>query len=496
MALRFRAPAAALALMTMLAACSAPTGSEGGNAALPDAAPAPMSTMDAPGGTETGGELDPARHPRSTFAMDVDTASYGYARGLIERGGRPSPEAVRPEEFINAFRQDYPQPAGDGFTVTLDGAQLPPGHRTTAPGDTRLLRVGLQTRADTTTARPDARLTFVVDVSGSMAEPGKLDLVRDALRALADRARPADEVAIVTFSDEARVLREMSPAADRDGLRAAIDSLRTSGGTNLEAGLTRGYELARAGFREGVTNRVVLVSDALANAGSTEAAVILDRVREAAAKQITLLGVGVGNDYGDRLMEELAGAGDGFTVYVSEADEARAAFAERIPAAVAVPALDAKVQVTLDPAVVAGYRVIGYDNRLLGAEEFRDDTVDGGEVMAGHSVTALYLVRLHPGATGSAARADLRWQDPVSRRPAEATAAVTTGELSGAFDAAGTRLQVCYVAAWFAELLRGGPHASGISPAGLVALAGTVASRAEDPAVTELASLIRSATGG
>ncbi|GAA1637966.1 vWA domain-containing protein [Actinoplanes couchii] len=425
--------------------------------------------------------------PQSTFAMDVDTASYDYARNLIGQGSVPAPETVRPEEFVNAFRHPYPQPEGDGFSITMDGARLPSNHR--AEGETRLLRVGLQTRADKTTTRQDARLTFVVDVSGSMADVGKLSVVKSALKAYAEQARPTDEVAIVTFSDEARILREMSPA--RDGLSADVDKLRSEGGTDLEKGLTRGYEVARAGFREGATNRVVLVSDALANIGSTEASPILTRVREAAAKQITLLGVGVGNDYGDRLMEELADGGDGFTVYISGEDDARDAFVNRLPATLTVRALDAKAQVTFDEDVVESYRLIGYDNRKLSAGEFRDDSVDGGEVMAGHSVTALYLVRLRPGAEGNVAHARLRWQDPQSRTPQESGSDVTVATLNLGYDDAAAGLQVSYVAAWFAEQLRHSEQAAEITRSDLITLAERAASRADDPAVTELATLIR-----
>ncbi|SDT52029.1 Ca-activated chloride channel family protein [Actinoplanes derwentensis] len=474
----------ALAIVLTIGGCSEP-----GQSSQESAAVAPAGALT--GTAAPAPETDPAESPQSTFAMDVDTASYDYARNLIGQGSLPAPETVRPEEFINAFRHPYPQPVADGFSITMDGARLPDSHRATPDGDVRLLRVGLQTRADDVSVRPDAQLTFVLDISGSMADPGKLDVVKDALRAYAEQARPTDEVAIVTFSDEAEVLREMSPVRDRGGLIEAVDRLKTEGGTDLGQGLTRGYEVARASFREGATNRVVLVSDALANIGNTGSSAILAQVREAAAKQITLLGVGVGNDYGDRLMEELADNGDGFTVYISGTTDAREVFVHQLPAALPVRALDAKTQVTFDPATVAGYRLVGYDNRRLDASDFRDDSVDGGEVMAGHSVTALYLVRLRPGANGPVAHTQLRWQDPGDRTPQEAGADVTTASLSGTFEDAVAGLQVTYVAAWFAEQLRHGDQAGAISRPALLTLADTTAARADDPAVTELAALIR-----
>jgi Ca-activated chloride channel homolog len=487
-----RVPATALALLVALGACSESgrTSADSGQPAVGNAQ-APGAQAD-PDSTSAPAEVDPARQPASTFAMDVDTASYDYARNLITQGREPGAEGIRPEEFINSFRQDYPQPTGAGFSITMDGARLPGGHHVTPAGeDVRLLRVGLQASADDTVSRPDARLTFVVDVSGSMGDPGKLDVVKEALRAFAEQARPTDEVAIVTFSDEAELLREMTPVRDRSGLLAAVDGLRAVSGTNLEKGLTRGYEEARASFRPGATNRVVLVSDALANTGNTDPDEILAQVREAAAKQITLLGVGVGNDYGDRLMEDLADSGDGFTVYVSGSADARETFVRQLPAAVPLRALDAKVQVTFDPDAVAGYRLIGYDNRRLDASEFRDDGVDGGEVMAGHSVTALYLVRLRPGADGTIAHTQLRWQDPGTRRPAESGADVSAATLAGGFPESATGLQVSYVAAWFAEQLRHSDHGAALSHTDLVGLADAAATRTTDPAVAELASLIR-----
>ena len=438
-------------------------------------------------------EVDPAEVPDSTFAMDVDTASYGYAKTVLADGGLPSPDRVRPEEFVNAFRQDYPQPRGDGFTVSMDGARLPREHRT-AGGDVRLLRVGLQTRAEDRAARPDAALTVVVDVSGSMGDPGKLDVVREALHALVDAGRPDDSLAIVTFSDEARVVQPMTSLRERGRLHAAIDELRAEGSTGLEDGLVTGYRVAREGFRAGATNRVVLLSDGLANVGATDADSILGQVREQASRErgqaVTLLGVAVGRDYGDAMMEQLADHGDGVVVYVDAAEQAKRAFVDTLPAALPVRALDAKVQVTFDRRQVAGYRLVGYDDRRLAGEDFRDDRVDGGEVFAGHAVTALYLVRLRPGADGPVAHTQLRWQDPSTHEARETGADVAVGDLGGALEQAAPRLQADYAAAFFAEQLRDGPD-RGAVPAGYLArLAARAADRTDDGDVRELADLI------
>ena len=439
-------------------------------------------------------EVDPATDPQSTFAMDVDTASYGYARNLINQGRRPSPQDIRPEEFVNAFREDYPQPTGNGFTVTLDGTHLPTTHHPQRTGDVRLLRIGLQTRADDAGQRPDAALTFVIDVSGSMGEPGKLDMVKQALHTLIDQLRPSDSVAIVTFSDEAQTIRPMTPVSHRADLHSSIDQLNVQGSTNLEAGLVKGYQEARAGFRAGITNRVILLSDGLANVNDTAAAPILAQVREAADKQIALLGVGVGTDYGDKLMEQLADHGNGYVVYVSELAQARKVFVTQLPATLAVRAIDAKVQVTFDPRTVAGYRLIGYDDRKLADSSFRNDRVDGGEVGPGHSVTALYTVRLRDGADGRLAEARIRWQDPADHEAHEAADTVTVTDLGGSFTEAAPRLQVCYVAAYFAEALRNSPYRTEVNLNDLSQIANHAADRTDDTDVTDLATLIRRAS--
>ncbi|MEV0155644.1 von Willebrand factor type A domain-containing protein [Micromonospora sp. NPDC050686] len=440
-----------------------------------------------------GGDTATEEDGRSTFGVDVDTASYGYTRRLVSDGRLPERAQVRPEEFVNSFRQDYPEPTGDGFAVHVDGSHLPVTHR--AGGDVRLMRVGLQTRSQEQRSRPDAALTFVVDVSGSMGEPGRLDLVRDALHTLVDQLRRTDSIAIVEFSDEARVVREMTPVSDAAELHDAIDALRVRASTNLEAGLTLGYRVARAGFLRNGTNRVIVLSDGLANVGSTDPEPILRRVRAEAEKQIAMLGVGVGSEYGDELMEQLADRGDGFAVYVSERDQARKVFVEQLPATLAVRALDAKVQVTFEEEAVRSYRLVGYDNRAIADEDFRDDRVDGGEVGPGHSVTALYEVRLAEGASASAraARVQVRWADPNTREPAETYASVSVADLDRDFAAASPRLRTCYAAAWFAQALRDGADGGQVRLDDLAVIADRAAEATEDAEVRELGRVIHAA---
>lgn len=326
-------------------------------------------------------------------------------------------------------------------------------------------------------------ITLVAGCSASGGTGRSAPAVGKAGRPYVETPGPA----VVAYDDTARTLREMTSVRETRPLLDAVDGLRVGASTNLEAGLVRGYEVARAGFRPGASNQVVLLSDGLANVGDTRAAPILSQVREAAAKQITLLGVGVGSDYGDALMEQLADKGDGFVVYVSEPEQARKVFVDRLPATLAVRALDAKVQVTFDPAAVRSYRLIGYDDRGLNASDFRDDR---GEVGPGHSVTALYAVRLKPDATGRVAEARVRWLDPTTREASEQAADVTVEDLARGFAAATPRLRLDYAAAYFAESLRDSAYGREVRLADLAGIAETIG---DDSEAADLASLIRTA---
>lgn len=477
--------AVALSAMLALSACSsADRGSQADK-------PAPPAGGDGVTRDETGPQR-PARDDLSTFALDIDTASYGYAAGRLADGRWPERDTVRPEEFVNSFDQHYPQPRGDGFAVHVDGARLPETHE--ASRDTRLLRIGLQTRAEEDAARKDAALTFVIDVSGSMADPDRLGLVQDALHTLVDQLRPTDAVAVVTFNDRAKVVREMTRVAEKEQLHDAIDSLAAGGSTNLGDGLVTGYETARDGFRSGYSNRVILLSDGLANTGTTDADRMLRQVREEADKEIALLGVGVGSEYGDALMERLADRGDGFVVYVSERRQARDVFVRRLPATLSLRALDAKAQVQFDPKTVESYELVGYENRQVADKDFRDDRVDGGEIGPGHSVTALYLVRLVPEATGRVAEVRVRWLDPKTREASETYESVAAADLGGAFTAADPRLRVCYAAAFFAVALQRGENSRTVSLDDLAKIADEAAARLDERQPDDLADLIHTAT--
>ncbi|MFJ8104456.1 von Willebrand factor type A domain-containing protein [Streptomyces sp. NPDC096132] len=474
--------ATALLLTGCSAGDSATSNASDGAAHRSDAFPAPS----APAADEDGKAVAPDH--LSTFALDVDTASYGYARRTLADGALPDPSTVRPEEFVNSFRQDYERPDGNGFSVTVDGAR-------TGEKNWSLVRVGLATRsASAESERPPAALTFVVDVSGSMGEPGRLDLARHALGTMTDRLRDDDSVALVTFSGEAETVLPMTRLGDHRGrVHDAVDGLEPTDSTNLGAGVETGYETAVEGLREGATNRVVLVSDALANTGDTDADAILERIDTARRDHgITLFGVGVGSDYGDALMERLADKGDGHTTYVSTEDEAREVFCTDLPQNIDLTARDAKAQVAFDPETVADFRLVGYDDRAVADDDFRNDSVDGGEVGPGHTVTALYAVRTRPGADGHLATATVRWLDPDTRTPHETSGQLETDALHDSLSDAPVRFRVTATAAYFADALRHAevPLPDAPSLGELRETAHALADRTEDREVADLAEAI------
>ncbi|MFF4028758.1 von Willebrand factor type A domain-containing protein [Streptomyces sviceus] len=469
---------------------SSADGSRGGS--YDSGFPAPNQPQGEQNPDESRGDyVTPSPDYLSTFALDVDTASYGYARRTLAEGRRPDPSTIRPEEFVNSFRQDYDRPDGNGFTVTVDGAR-------TSKDDWSLVRVGLATRSagENADERPPAALTFVIDISGSMAEPGRLDLAQRSLDTMTERLRDDDSVALVTFSDQARKVLPMTRlGGHRDRIHEAIDGLEPTYSTNLGAGVETGYRTAVEGLREGATNRVVLISDALANDGETDPDAILERIDTARREHgITLFGIGVGSDYGDALMERLADKGDGHTVYVS-GDDAEKVFCEQLPQNIDLTARDAKAQVAFDPETVASFRLVGYDDRRVADDDFRDDRVDGGEVGPGHTVTALYAVRTRPGADGHLATATVRWQDPKTRAPHEKSAGLETFDDS--LRDADPRFQVDAVAAYFADALRDTATDNRLpgrpSLGELADWADGLSERTEDSAVRQLADTIRQA---
>lgn len=431
--------------------------------------------------------IETSRDHLSTFAIDVDTASYSVMRRYLADGNLPPMDAVRVEEFVNYFDQEYPTPSNVAFGVYADGAPSP-----FEEDGTYLLRFGIQGYRVPEEDRKPLVLTFIIDVSGSMADQGRLDLVKQSLALLVDQLGPQDTVGIVAYTSDAfKVLDPVSGKRKGDILEA-IYTLSPMNSTNAEAGLKLGYKMAMQAYRPEATNRVILCSDGVANTGNTDPDVILSEVHRYVEKGITLTAIGVGmGNFNDVLLENLADNGNGNYAYIDTIDEARKVLVDDLVSTLQVIALDAKVQVDFNPEVVARYRLIGYENRAVADQDFRNNTVDAGEIGAGHSVTALYAVQFKSEAEGRIATVQLRWKDPDTREVVEINGNFNTFDLVPSFESAPARYQLDVIVAQFAEVLRNSSWDSRVS---LTALAEYAASLPRllpgDPDVAEFATLV------
>jgi len=423
----------------------------------------------------------------------VDTGSYTIARRYVTDGNLPPEDAVRVEEFVNYFDQDYAYPPeGQAFAIHVDGASFPFAETERY----RVMRVGIQGYAVPPEERKDVSLTFVIDVSGSMDMENRLELVKRSLELLVEQLRPTDSVSIVVYGSDARAILAPTSGAEKGAILEAIYALQPEGSTNAEAGLRLGYRQALGAFKPGGINRVILCSDGVANVGQTGAESIWEAVKGYASEGVTLTTVGFGmGNYNDVLMEQLADNGDGFYAYVDTLKEAERLFVANLTSTLQMIALDAKVQVDFNPEVVARYRLIGFENRAVADEEFRDDTVDAGEIGAGHSVTALYEIKLHPDAAGRIATVYMRWEDPDTHEVTELSRDFDSGDVAGSFSAAAPHFQWDVVVAEYAEILRGSYWAEGSTLATVLEEAERVGRLLpDDPDVAEFVDLVRRAS--
>jgi Ca-activated chloride channel family protein len=430
--------------------------------------------------------------------MDVDTASYTIAQRYVKEGHLPPRDAVRVEEFVNYFNPVYPGPdEGEGaFAIHLEGAPSPFGR-----DRYYLVRVGIQGRRIHAEDRKDAVLTFVVDVSGSMDRENRLELVKRSLRLLVGELRPTDRIGIVVYGSRARTVMQPVSASEKKRILDAIDSLHPDGSTYAEEGLREGYRMANRAFRQGAINRVILCSDGVANVGHTGADSILKVIGEYAGQDIALstVGFGMGN-YNDVLMEQLADKGNGNYAYVDTLAEARRVFVENLTGTLQVIATDAKIQVEFNPNTVSRYRLLGYENRAVADDDFRNDTIDAGEVGAGHSVTALYEIKFHQDGRetddrmGHALTVRVRYQDPDSLLVSEVSRDMWRDDLASSLHDASPWFLVTAAVAEYAEILRGSYWAQESSLGDVLDLAqlGNT-SLGEDPEVTEFLWLVSQA---
>lgn len=325
-------------------------------------------------------------NPLSTFSVDVDTASYSNVRRYLNTNMRPPKGAVRIEELLNYFRYDYPKPSGaDPFGCGLEVATCPwtPDHR--------LVRIGIKGREFSAKQRPPANLVLLVDVSGSMDPENKLPLVKSSLRLLTDQLSPEDSVAIAVYAGSSGCV--LDPTHDKEKVRQALEVLRAGGSTNGASGINLAYDLAQRAFKRGGVNRVILCTDGDFNVGISDQSQLVSLIQDKAKTGIFLsvFGFGMGN-LKDSTLEKLADKGNGTYGYIDSISEGRRVFVEQMVGTLVTIAKDVKLQIEFNPAQVASYRLIGYENRVLAKEDFNDDARDAGEIGAGHTVTALYEV--------------------------------------------------------------------------------------------------------
>jgi len=405
-----------------------------------------------------------SRQETSTFALDVDTASYTFARRAVFDGFLPDPNTVRVEEFVNSFAQDYAAPSRDTFAIYADGAP-----HELVDDNTYVLRVGIASREVSDRRRPDANLTFVVDVSGSMKEEGKMELVKDSLHLLVDELDNDDRIAIVAYDDRAWVVLEPTFVDRSNDIHDAIDRLRPGGSTNVDAGLQLGYELARDTFDEGLVNRVILASDGVANRGNTDPERILADIAEDAGNGIQMLAVGYGfGSYNDDMLERLANSGNGVYAYVDTIDEAERLFSDQLTSTLVTVALDAKVQIEFNADSVRSWRLLGFENRALSERDFNDPGIDAGEIGSGHTVTALYEIDLargvEPGDNDVLGTVHLKWIDPNSQRSEDTQGQVRATALDSSLRRATPHLRWDIAVATTAELLRRSEWVAHVDP--------------------------------
>ncbi|SEN35152.1 Ca-activated chloride channel family protein [Luteibacter sp. UNCMF331Sha3.1] len=417
-----------------------------------------------------------ASDPVSTFGLDVDTGSYTNVRHMISEGRLPPADAVRTEEFINYFDYGYAKPTSTDrpFSITTELAPAPWNP------DRQLLLVGVQ-GYDVPAARiPAANLVFLVDVSGSMNSPDKLPLLKASLKQIVPKLRAQDRISLVTYAGATCVALRSTPGDRQATILAAIDGLGAGGSTNGAAGIDLAYAQAAKGFIPHGVNRVILATDGDFNVGTTGVEALKDRIvqKRRGGVALTTLGFGEGN-YNDEMAVTLADAGNGSHHYIDSLDEGRRVLVDEMSATLMTIAKDVKVQVEFNPAVVAEYRLIGYEKRVLAREDFNNDAVDAGDIGAGANVTALYeitlkntkgarvdplrygpphrLVASASGADGELGFLRVRYKSPEGGASRLIEQPMTTDVAANPSE----RLRFAAAVAAFAENLRGGKYAEG-----------------------------------
>ena len=437
----------------------------------------------------TNGFVPADRDHLSTFAADVDDASYTLARKYITEGFTPPEDAIRVEEFINHFQYGYKPPEHKKFQIFTELAASPFNSQMT------LMKIGIKGREIMKRERRPMNLTLVIDVSGSMGYDNRMELVKNSLRLLVDQLNSRDRVGMVTYGSDARVVLEPVSGDRAEIIYRAIDRLYPGGSTFAEAGIKLGYKMADRQFARGHNNTLVLCSDGVANVGNIMADDIMSRINKYTDRGITLsaFGFGMGN-YNDVLLEQLAVKGNGKYAYVNDINEAEKVFVEDFVGNFQVLARDVKIQVDFNPEIVESYRLLGYENRDVADNKFRDNREDGGEIGAGHEVTAIYeIVLSHRRVRGDMATVNVRWKNVEQSEVTEVSQTVRADKNIPSLNRQRPEFKLAVVSAKFAEILKGTVYAENISFRELYRMASSLVEDMPGEQTEELLDLIRRA---
>ncbi len=405
----------------------------------------------------------------STFSVDVDTASYALARRYLVEDKLPEKAQIRTEEFVNYFKADVAAPTHGTFAIHTD---LAPSRFAQPANSTWTLRVVVRGKELAKEERKPLHLTCVIDCSGSMREQNRMETVKDTLRLLLTQLKGGDMVGLVAFSTEARQILPLTSVTNRGLIEVAIQQLAPDGWTNSEAGLKLGYETALAGLDANSTNRVVFLSDGVANQGVTDPVQLSESLKPIREKGVYLNTIGVGmNNHNDTLLEQLADKGDGMCSYVDDMREAKRVMMDNFMGSVETIARDVKIQVEFDPAQVTRYRLLGYENRAIADADFRNDKVDAGEVGAGHQVTALYEIERNLTVAGEKPLATVRLRykaprivnGPANEEATEMAPHEVRASQQTSFEGADAGYRRAVIVGQFAEFLRRSVNARGRS---------------------------------
>lgn len=420
-----------------------------------------------------------SEEPVSTFSIDVDTASWSLIRNMISRGQLPPSDAVRIEEMVNYFPYAYPTPEGPHpFQPTVTVMDTPWN------AGTQLVHIGIQGELPEVDARPPLNLVFLIDTSGSMEDPTKLPLLKQSFALMLSELRPEDEVSIVTYAGSAGQVLEPTRAEERATILAALDNLHAGGSTAGQAGLQQAYAVAESMTEDGEVSRVILATDGDFNVGLSDPEALKDYIADKrdTGTYLSVLGFGRGN-LQDATMQALAQNGNGTAAYIDTLSEAQKVLVDQLTGALFPIADDVKIQVEFNPAMVAEYRLIGYETRSLAREDFNNDAVDAGEIGAGHTVTAIYEVT--PVGSDAVMSDALRYAPPVEtpdsgelgylklryKAPGEDISTLIETPILPDMGAASEDARFSVAVAGFGQLLRGGKYLGNWGYSDLIALA-------------------------